>query len=109
EQIEVVVLLLTVAPDPHGDARRPDVPHPSRPRRELHVRAWAVSHRRPGIAQQTDLLVVQPHAVRDDGSGAQEPTVEELVDGPPTEPAERLLDLPNRLGGVRVDAGIELL
>ena len=97
-------------PRPTAMPAAPQVADAGRPRRQLHVRARAVRDRRCRSAP-----AARSRGRRATRSGRRPcarprmPRLVEHLDRPATEPLQRLLDLPDRLRRVRVDAGVELL
>ena len=67
-----------------------------------------MSNRGPGLGEELDLTFVEPDAMRDDCLRTEDPALVELLDGASTELLEALLNFPDRLGAVGVDAGVEL-
>src|SRR3712207_5340471 len=63
---------------------------------------------RSGLGHQSDLTIVELHAVGNDRAGAENAAVEELFERPTAEAPKRLLHFPDRLRGMGVDAGVEL-
>ena len=96
-------------PSAHDHAALAVVADAGGTRRQLHVGARAVRHRRAGLRQHLDLAIVEPHGVGDDGRRTEDAALVHLLDRAPAELAQALLDLPDRLRRVGVDAGAELL
>src|SRR5438309_193099 len=68
-----------------------------------------MGHTGTGLGQDRYLTIVQPHGVSHNGSCTEYTPVEQFFDRPVSIASQRLLDLPDALGRVDVQPGVELV